>query len=81
MIIDGQTLKIVRRALNISQDQLAANLGCTNAYICQIENGWRPMPQHMAQKLREILPASETEISALLAVHERLKEIEKKMQG
>lgn len=40
-----------RKDNNLTQDDVAAYVGCKKAFICQIERGLRPMPEQMYSKL------------------------------
>ena len=41
---NGATIRAIRKALGIPQVSLAARVGITKAYLCQIERGSREQP-------------------------------------
>ena len=53
-----ETLRIKRLAARIPQIELAARLGVSNAFLCQIETGRRELPARLYRELPdEIRPA------------------------
>jgi len=65
---DGRTLRIVRRALNMSQAQFAARVNVSTNFVSMVERGERPMPA----RFRAALPVTDDEIAELVAAHERV---------
>jgi transcriptional regulator with XRE-family HTH domain len=56
----GQELKVARKAKGWNQDELAARLGVTQAYVSMVEKGRRLLPYGMARRAAELLQAPPT---------------------
>lgn len=76
MNIFGERLKNYRHKLNLTQTQLAQNLGCANGVIGDIERGARVPSKKMALKLADFF---DTEIGYWLNIEEEAAKIEIKI--
>lgn len=70
---DGQTLRIARRAVGMSQARLAKEVGINPATVSHYETGLRSMDDDIAKQLRAALPISDEDLMFLLAAHRQLK--------
>lgn len=55
---NGATIKVIRKALGMRQDALAARTGITAAYLSMIENGIRQPDLTVVSKLADELGVS-----------------------
>lgn len=67
----GEELKEARKAKGWTQNELAARLGVTQAYVSMAENGRRPLPYGLARRAVEVSQAPPTALP-LAGSEERL---------
>ena len=54
----GQELRALRTSARVTQIELGRRVGCSHAFICQIETGARPVPPRRAVAIRRALRAA-----------------------
>jgi transcriptional regulator with XRE-family HTH domain len=72
MRITNEQLPIVRKALGISQAELADKIGVTTSFIALIESQRRDIPESRREQIREALPVTDEEIELLMALSKRV---------
>lgn len=59
--MEGANIKKFRELNNMSQQQLANEIGVTQSYIAQIERGTRAIPLPLAKQIASVLNVSITD--------------------
>ena len=67
---DGLDLKIARIKAGLRQYELADRLGIHQVYLCQMEQGRRPIPPEIAKRIEGIINGSEVPPKEELDVEE-----------
>lgn len=70
----GRTIRLVRVAKGMSQDELAKHMGVTYAYVSKIEKGERRVTERFERRFRELFAEDAVAIDALTSVIQKMME-------
>jgi predicted transcriptional regulator len=70
-----EAFREARKALGITQTELAKHIDCTQGFIAQIESGWRSLPKHILKKLPAAIrnPVIDASIAELMEQADKLE--------
>ncbi|HET7615892.1 MAG TPA: helix-turn-helix transcriptional regulator [Bacillales bacterium] len=74
--MDGQTLRVLRRSIGMTQAQLAQKVGIDVCYVSLMERGYKPVPAKRTKAIEAALGISREQKAVLLAAHELLEKAE-----
>jgi predicted transcriptional regulator len=55
LIVLGSAMRAARKEANIKASDMAARLRCSPPFLCNVERGRQPLPDHFIPKAMEIL--------------------------
>ena len=64
-MLHGRTIRLVRVAKGMSQDELADHIDVTKAYVSKIEKGDRRVTERFERRFRELFADDAEQIDAL----------------
>ena len=67
----NQAIINARSRANLTQYELASKLGCSDAYVNQIERGRKRPSANIVARIKNSLPLSQTELQSLESVNDR----------
>jgi transcriptional regulator with XRE-family HTH domain len=68
----NEQLAIARKALGISQAELANRIGVATSFIALIESNRRDIPESRRRQIREALPVTDEEVEVLMTISKRM---------
>lgn len=71
MRITADELKMIRKTYNMTQSELAAHIGVTDAYISMVESGKAPMTDALTTKITVMFALTPMKLAEIKSVHER----------
>ncbi|PWK07035.1 helix-turn-helix domain-containing protein [Tumebacillus permanentifrigoris] len=67
-MLHGRTIRLVRVAKGMSQDELADHIGITKVYVSKIEKGERRVTERFERRFRELFADDAEQIDALTSI-------------
>lgn len=67
-----ESLRLCRRALNLSQSRLSVQCGFSGGLIGLIERGEKRLTDHVERRVRKELSLTDKQITDIIEVHSRL---------
>jgi len=71
MMLNPETLRIVRKTCGATQERLGKLLGVTGQYIAMIERGKRPLTPQLERRIRRALNLDDDRLAEIIEIYNR----------
>jgi transcriptional regulator with XRE-family HTH domain len=69
--VTPERIRVARKALNVTQSELANRIGVASSFIALVETKQRDIPKVREKQIREALDVTDEEIELLMSLEQR----------